>query len=113
LRQDNADLRLTKIGHDTGLIDDERYNKLLKKEKLIQEETERVKNVNIGVKPDIQKILEDNGSTPLQSGVTMAELIKRPELSYEKLKPVDKERPDLPDDVQEQVNIAIKYEGYI
>ncbi|MDE6615785.1 MAG: tRNA uridine-5-carboxymethylaminomethyl(34) synthesis enzyme MnmG, partial [Lachnospiraceae bacterium] len=75
--------------------------------------TGRIKNLNIGLKDDIQKILEENGSTLLQSGVTMAELIKRPELSYEKLEAVDKDRPELPDDVKEQVNIAVKYEGYI
>lgn len=113
LRQDNADLRLTRIGHDVGLIDNERYNKLLEKERLIQEETERIKNVNVGAKKDVQKILEENGSTPLQSGVTMAELIRRPELSYEKLASIDIDRPKLPADVKEQVNIAIKYEGYI
>lgn len=113
LRQDNADLRLTKIGYETGLIDNKRYNKLLEKERLIEEEIERIKNLNIGVKEEVQKILEENGSTLLQSGTTMAELIKRPELSYDKLKMADKGRPELPDDVKEQVNIAVKYEGYI
>lgn len=113
LRQDNADLRLTKIGYETGLIDNKRYNKLLEKERLIEEEIERIKNLNIGVKEEVQKILEENGSTLLQSGTTMAELIKRPELSYDKLKLADKGRPELPDDVKEQVNIAVKYEGYI
>lgn len=113
LRQDNADLRLTKIGYETGLIDNKRYNKLLEKERLIEEEIERIKNLNIGVKEEVQKILEENGSTLLQSGTTMAELIKRPELSYDKLKLADKDRPELPDDVKEQVNIAVKYEGYI
>ena len=113
LRQDNADLRLTKIGYEIGLIDNKRYNKLLKKEKLIETEIERIKNLNIGVKEEKQKILEENGSTLLQSGTTMAELIKRPELSYDKLKLADKDRPELPDDVKEQVNIAVKYEGYI
>lgn len=113
LRQDNADLRLTKIGYETGLINNKRYNKLLEKERLIEEEIERIKNLNIGVKEEVQKILEENGSTLLQSGTTMAELIKRPELSYDKLKMADKGRPELPDDVKEQVNIAVKYEGYI
>jgi len=113
LRQDNADLRLTKIGYKIGLVNISRYNKLLEKERLIKQETERIKNLNIGLKDDVQKILDENGSTLLQSGVTMAELIKRPELSYEKLEPVDKDRPELPGDVKEQVNIAVKYEGYI
>lgn len=113
LRQDNADLRLTEIGYKIGLIDSERYNKLIEKKKLIEKEIERIKNVNIGAREDVQKLLEENGSTLLQSGVTMAELIKRPELSYEKLKFIDKDRPELPEDVTEQVNIAVKYEGYI
>jgi len=113
LRQDNADLRLTKIGYKIGLVNISRYNKLLEKERLIKQETERIKNLNIGLKDDVQKILDENGSTLLQSGVTMAELIKRQELSYEKLEPVDKDRPELPGDVKEQVNIAVKYEGYI
>lgn len=113
LRQDNADLRLTGIGYKIGLIDNERYNKLIEKEKLIESEIERIKSVNIGAREDVQRLLEENGSTLLQSGVTMAELIKRPELSYEKLKLIDTDRPELPEDVTEQVNIAIKYEGYI
>lgn len=113
LRQDNADLRLTGIGYKIGLIDNERYNKLIEKEKLIESEIERIKSVNIGAREDVQRLLEENGSTLLQSGVTMAELIKRPELSYEKLKLIDTDRPELPEDVTEQVNIAVKYEGYI
>ena len=113
LRQDNADLRLTGIGYKIGLIDNERYNKLIEKEKLIESERERIKSVNIGAREDVQRLLEENGSTLLQSGVTMAELIKRPELSYEKLKLIDTDRPELPEDVTEQVNIAVKYEGYI
>jgi len=113
LRQDNADLRLSKTGHDAGLVSDERYNHILEKERLIKKEIERVKSLNVGAKEDVQKLLEENGSTALQSGVTMAELIRRPELSYEKLKNIDKDRPELPDDVKEQVNIAVKYEGYI
>ena len=113
LRQDNADLRRTGIGYKIGLIDNERYNKLIEKEKLIESEIERIKSVNIGAREDVQRLLEENGSTLLQSGVTMAELIKRPELSYEKLKLIDTDRPELPEDVTEQVNIAVKYEGYI
>ena len=113
LRQDNADLRLTGLGHEIGLIDDERYEKLVKKEKMIEEEISRVNHVNIGTSREVQDILKRFGSTELTSGTTLAELIRRPELSYEKLASIDKERPDLPADVQEQVDINIKYEGYI
>ncbi len=113
LRQDNADLRLTKIGHEIGLIDDERYSRLLEKEKMIAREIERVNHTNIGTSEKVQDTLQTYGSTPLASGTTLAELIRRPELSYEKLAPVDIKRESLPDDVKEQVNINIKYEGYI
>ena len=113
LRQDNADIRLTKIGYEVGLIDEERYQKLLKKEKMIEEETERVKHANVGTSEKVQEVLKSYGSTPLTSGTTVAELIRRPELSYEKTEEIDKDRPDLPDDVKEQVDINIKYEGYI
>ena len=113
LRQDNADIRLTKYGHDIGLISDERYERLQNKIKLIDEEIERVKAVNIGTNEQVQKLLLENGSTELLTGVTLAELIKRPELSYELLAPIDKHRPELPWDVRQQVNINLKYEGYI
>ena len=113
LRQDNADIRLTKYGHEVGLISDERYERLQTKIRLIDEEIERVKSVNIGTNEQVQKVLSDNGSTELITGVTLAELIKRPELSYEVLAPIDKHRPELPVDVREQVNINLKYEGYI
>ena len=113
LRQDNADIRLTKYGHEVGLISDERYERLQTKIRLIDEEIERVKSVNIGTNEQVQKVLSDNGSTELITGVTLAELIKRPELSYEVLAPIDKHRPELPEDVREQVNINLKYEGYI
>lgn len=113
LRQDNADIRLTKYGHDIGLISDERYERLKNKIKLIDEEIERVKGVNIGTNEQVQKLLLENGSTELLTGVTLAELIKRPELSYELLAPIDKHRPELPWDVRQQVNINLKYEGYI
>ncbi len=113
LRQDNADLRLTKIGYEVGLIDEERYQKLLKKEQMISDEIERVNETNIGTSNEVQELLKMHNSTPLISGIKLAELVRRPELSYECLKPIDKERPELPIDVMEQVNINIKYEGYI
>ena len=113
LRQDNADLRLTKIGYEVGLIDEERYQRLLKKERMIEEETERVNHTNIGTSEKVQEVLKSYGSTPLNSGTTLAELIRRPELSYDKLADIDDNRPDLPYDVEEQVNINIKYDGYI
>lgn len=113
LRQDNADLRLTKKGYEIGLIPQDRYDWVCKKEVLIQEEIERVANVHIGANKEVQALLESYGSIPLNTGVTLTELIRRPELDYEKLAPIDKNRPELPYDVIEQVNILIKYDGYI
>lgn len=113
LRQDNADIRLTKYGYRVGLISKERMNRLTRKIQLIDEEIERVKSVNIGTGSEVQKVLTDNGSTELTTGATLAELIRRPELSYDVLAPIDKHRPELPCDVCEQVNINLKYEGYI
>ncbi len=113
LRQDNADMRLTGIGHEIGLIDDERYEKLIEKEKLIEEEVERMKKTTVGARAEVQELLAKYESTPLQSGTTLAELLKRPELSYEIIKDIDKDRKELPEDVKEQVNIELKYEGYI
>ena len=113
LRQDNADLRLTKIGYEIGLIDEERYKRLLRKEKMIDEEINRVEHTNIGTSEEVQNLLSSYGSALLNSGTTLAELIRRPELSYGKLASVDINRPDLPWDVSEQVNINIKYDGYI
>lgn len=113
LRQDNADIRLSKYGHRVGLISDERMNGVIEKERLIAEEIERVKTVNIGTSEEVQKIVEGAGSTRLITGTTIAELVKRPELNYEMLAPIDPHRSELPWDVKEQVNINLKYEGYI
>ena len=113
LRQDNADLRLRKKGYQVGLIDGETYRKLLEKEAAIAREIERTEHATIGGTPEVQKLLEEKGSTLLKSGTTIAELIRRPELNYEDLAPIDKERPFLPWDVKEQVEINLKYEGYI
>ena len=127
LRQDNADQRLTKIGHEIGLILDERYEYLLEKERIIASEVERLEHANIGAAQEVQDLLVKYGSTPLNSGTTLAELIRRPELSYEVLEPIDKRRSILqkcaekyPENVEklcqevvEQVNINIKYDGYI
>ena len=113
LRQDNADLRLTKKGYEVGLISQERYDWVCKKEQLIDEEIERVNHVKIGANAKVQALLEKNNSIPLNTGTTLADLIRRPELDYDKLKDIDAERPNLPEEVTEQVNILIKYEGYI
>ena len=113
LRQDNADIRLTGIGYKIGLISDERYEKVMNKTSLTEKEIERLENTTIGASKDVQEFLEANGSTPLKTGSNLAELIRRPELSYEMLADFDKEREELPMDVIEQVNINIKYDGYI
>ena len=113
LRQDNADLRLSEIGHEIGLINDERYNWVCEKKKLIAEEIDRVNTVKIGANKEVQEILQKYNSIPLTNGTTLAELIRRPELDYDKLAPIDKSRPELSYEVTDQVNILIKYDGYI
>ena len=113
LRQDNADLRLREKGYRVGLISEEQYQDILEKERLIKEEIDRVEHVNVGASKQVQELLEQYGSTPLTSGSTLGELIRRPELNYEVLAPIDKNRPELRYDIREQVNINIKYDGYI
>ena len=113
LRQDNADMRLTKKGYEVGLIDEARYQKLLLKEQQIAAEIKRVEQVHIGAGQEVQKYLVSHGSTELKSSATLAELIRRPELTYEMLADIDPERPKLSAEVGEQVNIYIKYDGYL
>ncbi|WP_034445087.1 tRNA uridine-5-carboxymethylaminomethyl(34) synthesis enzyme MnmG [Butyrivibrio sp. AE2032] len=113
LRQDNADIRLRGKGHEVGLISDEKYEKLLEKERLIKEEVDRLKATSVGANSRIQDFMERNGSTPLKTATTLAELICRPELTYENIAEIDPDRTLLPADVVEQVEITIRYEGYI
>lgn len=113
LRQDNADLRLSKKGYEIGLISQERYRWVKEKEKLITQEIERIEHVSIGANAVVQKLLEQHGSAPLKTGTTLAELIRRPELCYEDLAEIDPEREKLAPEVIEQVNINVKYDGYI
>ncbi len=117
LRQDNADQRLTEIGYEIGLISQERYERLKLKEKLIEEEVARVEHVHVGTSEKVQSLLAQYKSTPLNSGISLAELIRRPELTYQALDVIDEARPEFPKDlaeeVAEQVNISIKYDGYI
>lgn len=113
LRQDNADLRLTAIGHEIGLISDERYQKLNDKKRQIDEEIKRLQTATIGTTPQVQAFLEQHNSTLLKSGMTLEELLKRPEICYNDLKEIDTNQPELPEAVTQQVEISIKYEGYI
>ena len=113
LRQDNADLRLLEKGYRTGLVSEERYQRFLEKKRLIETEIERVRHVTIGAGPKTSEFLESVGSTPLSGSATLAELIRRPELGYKMLAPLDPQRPDLREEIQEEVETEIKYEGYI
>ena len=113
LRQDNADLRLTDLGYEIGLISEERYRKFCEKRKMIQAEIERINSVNVRPTEEVNKILEENNTTILSNGIKLSELIKRTELDYKKLAPIDKERKELPIDVVKEVEIQLKYEGYI
>ena len=113
LRQDNADIRLTPIGHKIGLISDERYNAFLHKQEQIKKELSRVKSLSIPITDDLQKMLREKGTAELKTGCKMIELLKRPQITYEDLKPFDLTREDLPYEVFEQVEISVKYEGYI
>lgn len=113
LRQDNADLRLSRIGYEIGLISKERYDWVCQKERLIEEEIRRVNGIKLGANAKVQEFLTSFGSVEINTGTTLAELMRRPELDYEKLAPLDTGRPNLPEEVREQVNILIKYEGYI
>lgn len=113
LRQDNADIRLTPTGYEVGLISEERYDALQEKLRLVEEEIDRVWHVNLGPSKELNSYLEEMGTEPLSSGIKLAQLIRRPQLSYEGLKFVDSDRPELPEQVKEQVELQIKYEGYI
>ena len=113
LRQDNADLRLSKYGYRVGLISKERYDWVEKKEQLIADEIKRLDSVHVGANSKVQELLEQYGSVPLNTGTSLSELIRRPELCYEMLAPIDQDRVELPAEVIEQININIKYDGYI
>ena len=113
LRQDNADMRLTPLGHEIGLISDERFEALCEKRRLIAAETARISKINLGPSPELNAYLESTGTEPLTTGIKLVQLLRRPQVSYDGLAPFDPERPALPRDVREQVELNVKYEGYI
>ena len=115
LRQDNADMRLTDIGHEVGLIDDDRYNAFCEKRRIIESEIDRLKSVMVGAGKKTREFLEANDSSPVHTAVSLADLIRRPELGYEMIAPLDEDRPELPltEQIIEQIDISLKYEGYI
>lgn len=113
LRQDNADLRLREKGYQIGLVTQEQYDYIQWKKEKIEEETQRMEHVHVGAVKEVQELLEQYGSTPLKNGISLGDLIRRPELSYDIVAPLDKKRPELPYNVREQININIKYDGYI
>lgn len=113
LRQDNADIRLTPLGYKLGLISEERYQSFLKKQEMIENEIERLKKITFPPSKEVNEFLKEAESTPLTTGIKASELLKRPEVTYEAMKKIDPERPSLPEDVAEQAEISIKYEGYI
>lgn len=113
LRQDNADLRLREKGYQVGLVTQEQYDYIQWKKEKIEEETQRMEHVHVGAVKEVQELLQQYGSTPLKNGISLGDLIRRPELSYDIVAPLDKKRPELPYDVREQININIKYDGYI
>ena len=113
LRQDNADLRLSKCGYRVGLLSKERYEKTVEKQRIIDAEIERLKNTSVGTSENVLALLRELNSTELTSGITLAELIRRPELSYALIAPIDKNRPEIDEVIADQINIELKYEGYI
>ena len=113
LRQDNADLRLREKGYQVGLVTQEQYDYIQWKKEKIEEETPRMEHIHVGAVKEVQELLQQYGSTPLKNGISLGDLIRRPELSYDIVAPLDKKRPELPYDVREQININIKYDGYI